>query len=446
MPLRRGDPLGISRWPVWSLPRALLLLLLAVEVLALGLVVLGLVVLGLRGGLAVPAEPWLLTAGVLTAAGIVTTEASLGVERLRRQTDEGPHIDLSSVWAFAAAALLPGAVAGIVIVIIFGYMYLRLWRPRAVPPHRAVFSTAAVVLAVQAAALVVAVGGGAETFRQLGGLLVLFAAMVAYVLVNMTLIVSAIVLSGPQRPLATLRHVLGRGHDAVLEFATLSLGALAAGAAANFGSAYVVLVLPPLIILHRAVLVRQLEEEANIDSKTGLLNAAAWDIEADRAVRRIERGAGSATVLVVDLDNFKQVNDEFGHLVGDQVLAAVAEAIRDVVRDEDLVGRFGGEEFVILLPAVGGDQDCSGAEMVANRIRRRVETMRIDLRTTFGDVVVEDLSVSIGGATSPVDGTALADLLDVADRAMYAAKEAGRNRVLMGQRRAPRGDVDGDRG
>ena len=175
--------------------------------------------------------------------------------------------------------------------------------------------------------------------------------------------------------------MLGRGDDAVLEFATLSMGALTAGAMATFGPAYAVLVLPPLIILHRAVLVRQLEEEANTDSKTGLLNAAAWDIEADRAVRRIERLEGNATVLVLDLDNFKQVNDEHGHLVGDQVLVAVAEAIRDVVRDDDLVGRFGGEEFVVLLPAPDGDPGRVGAEAVANRIRRRIEELRIEVAT-----------------------------------------------------------------
>ncbi len=285
---------------------------------------------------------------------------------------------------------------------------------------------------MQAAAAVIAFGGGPDPFRSVSGLVALLVGLLVYAVVNMTLIVAAIVLSGPDRSLATFRQVLGHGDDAVLEFATLSMGALTAGAMATFGPAYVVLVLPPLIILHRAVLVRQLEEEANTDSKTGLLNAAAWDIEADRAVRRIERLEGNATVLVLDLDNFKQVNDEHGHLVGDQVLVAVAEAIRDVVRDDDLVGRFGGEEFVVLLPAPDGDPGRVGAEAVANRIRRRIEELRIDVKASFGDVVVTDLSVSIGGATSPADGTQLADLLKVADAAMYAAKEAGRNRVFMG--------------
>jgi len=424
---RRGDPTGISRWPIWSLPRSVLCIIVVVELVAVGTLVAG-----LARGIPPQAHGWPITLAVLAVAGIISTEASLGVERIRRHSEETPHIDLSSVWAFAAAALLPGALASGVIVVIYGYMYLRVWRGIDVPPHRALFSTATVVLAVQAAAAVIAFGGGPDPFRSVVGLVALLAGLLAYAVVNMTLIVAAIVLSGSDRSLATFRQVLGHGDDAVLEFATLSMGALTAGAMATFGPGYAVLVLPPLIILHRAVLVRQLEEEANTDSKTGLLNAAAWDIEADRAVRRIERLEGNATVLVLDLDNFKQVNDEHGHLVGDQVLVAVAGAIRDVVRDDDLVGRFGGEEFVVLLPAPDGDPGRVGAEAVANRIRRRIEELRIEVKASFGDVVVADLSVSIGGATSPADGTQLADLLKVADAAMYAAKEAGRNRVFMG--------------
>jgi diguanylate cyclase (GGDEF)-like protein len=438
---RRDDPVGISRWPIWSVPRSVLFIIVVVELAAAGTVAAG-----LRGGVPRLEPPWPVTLAVLAVAGIISVEASLSVERMRRQSDHAPHIDLSSVWAFAAAALLPGPLAGGVVVIVYGYQYLRAWRSLPVPPYRVLFSTATVVLAVQAAAAVIAFGAGPDPFDSLAGLVSLLGGLVAYAAVNMTLIVTAIVLSGPNRSLAGFRQVLGHGDDAVLEFATLSMGALTAGAMATFGPGYALLVLPPLIILHRAVLVRQLEEEANTDSKTGLLNATAWDIEADRAVRRIERLDGNATVLLLDLDNFKQVNDEHGHLIGDQVLAAVAAAIRDVVRDDDLVGRFGGEEFVVLLPAPDGDPGRIGAEAVANRIRRRIEELRIEVPTSHGDIEVGDLSVSIGGATSPADGTQLNDLLKVADAAMYAAKDAGRNRVVMGLRTIrPTGAVDSDR-
>jgi diguanylate cyclase (GGDEF)-like protein len=431
MQQRRGDPIGITRWSLWALPRRALFVVALVDLLAAGSLVLGFA----EGTTAQP-RPWPLILAVLAVAGIVSTEASLGVERMRRQSEETPNIDLSSVWALAAAALLPGPLAAVVVILIYGYMYLRLWRPDGIPLHRVLFNTATVVLAVQAAAPVVALGGGPTPFRSVAGLAALAAGVAAYAAVNMSLVVAVIVLNGPSPSPAALRPLLGRGDDAVLEFATLSMGALTAGAVAEFGPAYAVLVLPPLIILHRAVLVRQLQEEARFDSKTGLLNAAAWDVEAERAVRRIEQLDGNATVLVLDLDNFKRVNDEHGHLAGDQALVAVADTIRDVVREGDLVGRFGGEEFLVLLPAPDGDPGRVAAAAVADRIRRRIEELRIEVATSFGDAVVNDLSVSIGGATSPVDGTRLADLVKVADAAMYAAKEAGRNRVCMGLRPA----------
>jgi diguanylate cyclase (GGDEF)-like protein len=432
MQQRRRDPIGITRWSVWALPRRALLFVVLVDLLAAGSLLVG-----FADGIAPQPRPWSITLAVLAVAGILSTEASLGVERMRRQSEHTPNIDLSSVWAFAAAALLPGPLAAVVVILIYGYMYLRLWRSEGIPPHRVLFSTATVVLAVQAAAPVVALGGGPTPFRSAVGLAAVAAGVVTYAAVNMSLVVAVIALSGPGPSLVGLRRLLGRGGDAVLEFATLSMGALTAGAVAEFGPAYAVLVLPPLIVLQRAVLVRQLEEEANFDSKTGLLNAAAWEVEAERAVRRIEQLEGNATVLVLDLDNFKRVNDEHGHLAGDQALVAVAEAIRDVVREGDLVGRFGGEEFVVLLPAPDGDPGRAAAAAVADRIRRRIEELHIEVATSFGDAVVNDLSVSIGGATSPADGTRLADLVKVADAAMYAAKEAGRNRVCMGLRSVP---------
>ena len=132
------------------------------------------------------------------------------------------------------------------------------------------------------------------------------------------------------------------------------MGALAAGAIASSSPLHAVLVLPPLVVLHRAVLVRHLQEVASTDGKTGLLNAAAWQDRAARVLERAQRGQGGAALLILDLDHFKHVNDRHGHLAGDRVLSSVAEALRAEVRDNDLVGRFGGEEFVIMLPGHEG--------------------------------------------------------------------------------------------
>jgi diguanylate cyclase (GGDEF)-like protein len=427
-------PIGVTRWSVWTLPFPVLAVILAVEFLAVGTLATA-----VPGDLAELPPNWSVVLAVLVAAGIVSTEASLGVERVRRRSDESPHIDLSSVWTFAAAALLPGALASVVVVGIYGHLYARVWRRTGVPPHRALFSTATVVLAVQAAAAVTGLVERDALFHTLGGLGAVLLALLAYAAVNMVLIVAVIVLSGPNRNLPTFLHVLAHGDEAVLEFATLSMGALAAGAMAALGPAYAVLVLPPLIVLHRTVLVRQLEEAASVDGKTGLLNAAAWHLRAGRALRRAERTDAPAGLLVLDLDHFKLVNDRYGHLVGDHVLAAVAAAVRAEVRDDDLVGRFGGEEFVVLLPAGDGDDARLAAGAVAERIRKRVADLSVDVPDLRGSVVVDNLTVSIGGATFPADGADLGQLLEVADTAMYNAKRAGRNTVRMGLHVVPGG-------
>ena len=424
------SPFGPGRWALWSLPISVLLVVGLVETLAL--TALGLSAVDVVGFL--PAGwPW--TVVVIAAAGAVSTESSLGVERLRHRTDETPHIDLSSVWALAAAILLPGLVASLLVAGLYVHIHLRIWRRNGVPLHRFLFSVATVVLAVQAASAVVHHVGVADPFHSGIGLVEVLLALLAYAGVNMVLVAVVIVLTGPTRTVGAFLQVLAHGDEAVLEFATLSMGVLVAGAMATSGLVYAVLVLPPLVVLHRTVLVRQLEEAASTDSKTGLLNSATWHLHAGREMRRAERVNGQATVLVLDLDHFKQVNDRHGHLVGDEVLAAVAAAVRAEVRDEDVVGRFGGEEFVVLLRGIDGDPrgDAAvrAAEAVAERIRLRVAGLRVTVPGTR-ETIVEGLTVSIGGATLPADGLELGTLLEVADAAMYDAKHAGRNRIRMG--------------
>lgn len=433
---QRSRAAAIRRWTLWSLPARVKVTLLAIDAAAVACFGLAAVSAVVRG--APPPGCWWVYALALGVVGVVSTEASLGVERLRR-TDESPHIDLSSVWAFAGAALLPGAVAVGVAVVIYLHMYLRVWRRCGVPTHRVVFSTATIVLAVQAAAGVVGTVGRADVLTGPWGVVAVIGAMLAYAAVNITLVVGVMVLSAPVRDLATLRQVVGSMDNVVLEFATLSMGALVAAAMSAFGPAYVVLGLPPLIVLHRTVLVRQLEEAASTDSKTGLLNAEAWRVQAAAELLRAERADLPTTVLLLDLDHFKLVNDRHGHLVGDHVLAAVALAVRAEVRDDDIVGRFGGEEFVVLLRAVestaeatGSDEDARiAARMVAERIRLRVAGLRIAVPGSGS--MVDGLTVSIGGAVRPLDGLHLQSLLEAADSAMYEAKHSGRDCVRMGQ-------------
>jgi diguanylate cyclase (GGDEF)-like protein len=424
---RRDGLLGLRRWSVWALPRRVLIVVLVVEVVALMMIAVS----ARAGAGSLPdGGEWIVL--VLLVAGAVSTEASIGVERLRLRSDETPHIDLSSVWALAAAILLPGLVASGVAVALYAHIYVRIWRRTGVPPYRFLFSTATVVLAVLAASYMVHIFGIDDPFRTVQGLGSVLLAMLAYAVVNMALVAAVIVLSGDNRTIGAFLAVVAHGDEAVLEFATLSMGVLMAGAVASFGPEYALLVLPPLIVLHRTVLVRQLEHAASTDSKTGLLNASAWHAQAGREVRRAERISTQASVLVLDLDHFKLVNDQHGHLVGDQVLAAVAEAVRAEVRDDDLVGRFGGEEFVVLLRGDEGAGSRSAAEAVAERIRLRVAGLRVRVPGLHDPYVVDHLTVSIGGATLPDDGQDLGGLLEAADAAMYQAKHAGRNQIRMG--------------
>jgi len=366
----------------------------------------------------------------LAVAGVLHTEIALRVERMRRRVTPSPHVDLSSVWTFAAALLLPPLPATLTVIVIYLHLYLRVWRPTRNPAYRWLFTTATVVLAVHAAAGAVAYVDNSDVFDSGSGLAAIVTALLCYTAVNTCLVVGAVVLSAPER---TFRQLLGHGDEVVLELATLSMGALAAGAISSTSPLHALLVLPPLVVLHRAVLVRHFQEVASIDGKTGLLNAAAWQDRAQRLLQRAQRNQGGAAVLILDLDHFKLVNDRHGHLAGDRVLMSVAEALRAEVRDNDLVGRFGGEEFVIMLPGHdGAGYDRVELEAVADRIRRRVDALGVEVATADGALTVGDLSVSVGGASFPDDAADLDGLLEVADSALYAAKRSGRNAVRMG--------------
>ncbi len=429
MPALLGPSFGVRRWTLWSLPVRLVGLLLVVEVSAVAALVHGLVLTTPQVG---GAE--LAAFAVLTLAGIVHTEASLGVERSRHRVDDGPHIDLSSVWTFAAALLLPAWLASGAVLLIYLHLYVRAWRVCGAPLHRFVFSTATVVLAVHAVAWIRGLAGVGDQFGSVIGLVVVLVALVVYPLVNLLLVALAIRLTLPG---ATFGQVVGHRDELVLEIATLAMGAVVGGVAAVLGPVYAVLVLPPLVVLHRTVLVRQLEEEATIDGKTGLLNAAAWRLQAGLAVRAARRDDGSVAVLLLDLDHFKLVNDNHGHLAGDQVLSEIGSALRAEVRDHDFVGRFGGEEFVVLLAGDPGDDSLPAAVAVADRIRRRIDGLRPEVASQRGTVVLDDVSVSVGVAAFPRDGTDLDRLLEAADAALYAAKAAGRNSVRYGGHPGP---------
>ena len=138
-----------------------------------------------------------------------------------------------------------------------------------------------------------------------------------------------------------------------------------AGTPLRAGDLLLLVALPPVILLQRSLMHQQLAAAARTDPKTGLLNATAWQREADAEVVRALRTGTPLALLLMDVDHFKRVNDNHGHLIGDEVLRALAVELRRQVRESDVVGRFGGEEFTVLLPGT----DDAGAYGIAERLR-----------------------------------------------------------------------------
>ena len=176
------------------------------------------------------------------------------------------------------------------------------------------------------------------------------------------------------------------------------------------------------VSLANARMVKRLEELATTDGLTGLLNKRALTEMAKQKLRSAQRFNKPLSVLVCDLDHFKRVNDTYGHDVGDRVIVGFAEVLRRAMRETDTVGRFGGEEFVVVCEQTDPD----GAELLARRVRQELAA------TTF---VTKDgpLSVtcSVGVATYPRAGADWDELFKATDEALYASKRAGRDRVTL---------------
>jgi diguanylate cyclase (GGDEF)-like protein len=223
------------------------------------------------------------------------------------------------------------------------------------------------------------------------------------------------------------RLLLGTPEEHVLEFATLCLGGLV-GVALLSQPWVTPLILLPMSVLQRGALVRELETVASTDSKTGLFNAIAWEQVTHRELSRAERDMTPAAVMIIDLDRFKLVNDTFGHMAGDIALRAVGGALTAALRDYDTIGRFGGEEFIALMPGVSPEE----AGEIAERARQRISELRMaHIAPQFAPGSDAVLSVSIGVACFPVHGGDVPTLLHAADRALYVAKHEGRNRVCF---------------
>ncbi|MBU2227609.1 MAG: GGDEF domain-containing protein, partial [Proteobacteria bacterium] len=187
------------------------------------------------------------------------------------------------------------------------------------------------------------------------------------------------------------------------------------------------------IAIRNARLYNKTEQLSVTDELTGLFNRRGFFQLADREFERALRFGRPLSALMLDIDNFKRVNDTHGHTGGDQVLRVLADCFRQNTRAIDIAGRYGGEEFAILLPEILQSE----AIQIAERLRQSMADLSIPIGSENGLFPPVDISiaVSIGVAALSKDVPSLTDLISRADQALYRAKDSGRNRVVVWEER-----------
>jgi len=169
---------------------------------------------------------------------------------------------------------------------------------------------------------------------------------------------------------------------------------------------------------------KTLRQRTFIDEVTGVFNYRYLDLRLAEEAERTRRHGGFTALLYLDLDGFKQVNDRFGHQVGNLVLEQLAHTMSQRTRSCDVFGRIGGDEFLVILPQT----DRREAYVLAERLREAVENYVLEIE---GESVVDFIRVSIGAAAYPVNGETMENVITAADNAVYASKEGGGNKVSM---------------
>lgn len=365
--------------------------------------------------------PWrgadLLVFVALLAAGIASVEATRRVPEPAGMNAN----DMLGAWWLPIAVLLPPVYA---LLAPIPLMALTQWRVRRIPTYKRVYSAAAIGLGHAVASTWFHAlpahwtDWGLLADNAVPLVLALAATGVLAKVLNAALVGVAVKTSDPEARWRGV-FVVDRGRLEIAEVCTGVLIALVAG----LDPVLVLVGLPPVLLLQRGMLYSQLHAAARTDAKTGLLNAITWEREAAAELARLRRLGHSASVLLVDIDWFKSVNDNYGHLVGDDVLRGVALALRSQLREgQDLIGRFGGEEFAVLLPGVAAAEGRATAE----RLRRSVA----DLVVPAGGALLVSVTVSIGVADD-MPNPSVPELLAAADLGLYQAKAEGRDRVRL---------------
>lgn len=407
----------LRRWALWRRAPHVIGYVLLVELAAVVLTAVS-----LQRMEPTPTQWWQFT--VLSTCGVFYTELARRIERARPALGVA-YVDLKSVWTFAAVLLLPACLTAVIIIIVSVQQWLRI---RHHEVHRQTFSAAALILTAYAVAEIFDKFGFDPTERTFMNFMGVASSGFTFCVLGWLPIGLVIFLTSAAGS-GRLRIAAGQPLDHLVEAASIGLGFLLAWALVDWPIAGLT-VLGVTFALHHVLLIRPLRDRACSDPKTGLLNTDGFEERAIREIARASRSNGHSTaLLLIDLDHFKRINDTHGHVAGDKVICAIAQTLSAASRTYDLVGRYGGEEFIMLLP----DTTTAEAVNVANRIRRRINELNLPVTSRHREAVVNRLTASIGVAVHPCHGHTFYELLEAADTAMYQAKHAGRNRTIVAQ-------------
>jgi diguanylate cyclase (GGDEF)-like protein len=413
--LARGRIPGPRDWAIWELPRLVACFVILV-------VLTDAVVLTAEASkVSIHVHDLALFAGLLICSAAT-------VELTRRVGENlGLVKDVYAVWELPVAMLLPLAYVPVLPAVRFA---LTQWRIQRAPVYRRVFSAAAIGLSYVTAALVfrllvhlVPGAAGNPAGHALAWMPFVAVAAAVQWIVNQSLVLTAVKGSNPDVRLRDEQFAKEPMYNDVSELCVAVL--------VTFCVAYswiaLVFAFPFITLLQRSVRHARLLEDARADSKTGLLNAATWENGATAELARAVRTRTQLAVALLDIDRFKVINDTYGHLTGDVVLKEIAHTLKTMLREYDLAGRFGGEEFALLLPQTRAVD----AFRIAERIRSAISGLCIIAPGATGGERVH-VTVSIGvAALDSGSKREYAELMAAADAALYRAKSGGRDQVQM---------------
>jgi diguanylate cyclase (GGDEF)-like protein len=321
---------------------------------------------------------------------------------------------------FLAASLLlpPWAIAVLALV-----SFLPGWIVHRFRWYMVAFNIANYTIAGTAAHAIVRVNGafGANWAPNLESALALAGAAIAFVLINHALIIGVVTLAR--------RRALRRSIDDMLSCLPIDLALSMTGACFAalwaFTPPLALLAAGPMVLIYRALWVPLLEHKSRTDPKTGLYNSEYLEKELEDALADAARSASRLSVVMIDLDQLRVINNRHGHLAGDQVIRAVAEVVASSATANDgVAARFGGDELCVSLP----NRTLEGARQIADQLRARIEEIKVPLDGEGEEMAI---TVSTGVAAYPDHADTVEDLLRAADAAVYDAKLGGRNRTRI---------------